>query len=83
MLKGYMAITLHWIHEWKMQSILITFKYFPAPHTSNAICELMMDVLEQWNISGKMLAITSDNGSNVIKGLKLLGKKINEQHGND
>ena len=30
-----------------------------------------------------MLAITSDNGSNVIKGLKLLGKKINEQHGND
>ena len=66
-----------------MQSILITFKYFPAPHTSNAICELMMDVLEQWNISGKMLAITSDNGSNVIKGLKLLGKKINEQHGND
>ena len=40
----------------------------------------MMDMLDQWNIQGNMLAITSENGSNVIKGLKLLGKKINEQY---
>ena len=80
-LKGYMAITLHWIHGWKMQSLLITFKHFPAPHTSDAICELMMDVLDQWKLSDKLIAITSDNGANVIKGLKLLKARINDKYG--
>jgi hypothetical protein len=34
-----MSITLHWIHEWKMQSVLIALKYFPARHTSTATFE--------------------------------------------
>jgi hypothetical protein len=41
-----------------------------------------MDMLDQWNISGSILAITSENGSNVLIGLKTL-EKINEQYKND
>ena len=81
-LKGYMGITLHWIDDyWELKSLLLCFKFFPAPHTGDAVCDLMYDVFEDWNISKKILAITSDNGSNIIKGLKALGHKINTEHG--
>ena len=41
----------------------------------------MYNVFEDWNISKKILAITSNNGSNVIKGLKALGCKNNTEYG--
>lgn len=62
-----MAVTAHWIDEdWKLRKILLDFPRFPSPHTSSATFELFWGVIEEWEISSKIHAITIDNVSDFI-----------------
>ena len=39
----------------------------PSPHTGEKICEVVDEVLEEWNISpSRVLATLTDNGSNML-----------------
>ena len=69
----------------------ITFLYLcelPHPHTASVVSEVLQRTLAQWaKPSEKVLLIASDNGSNMIKAVKLMQKRElaevkekNEQH---
>nr|KYP56873.1 Putative AC transposase [Cajanus cajan] len=62
--KGYMAITTHYIYgNWTLQSIILRFIYVPAPHTSDRLCNVLIDCLLDWNVDTKLSIITLDNCS--------------------
>lgn len=43
---GYMAVTAHYIDDvWSLQSKILRFVYVPCPHTSEAICEVLVACL--------------------------------------
>lgn len=41
--------------------------YLPESHTGVAICNAIMATLDQWSVCEKVIAVTTDNGSNMIK----------------
>ena len=45
---------------------------FPHPHDAESISETIYQVISEWDYLGKVLAITVDNGPNIIKAAKLL-----------
>ncbi|KAH1228970.1 Zinc finger BED domain-containing protein RICESLEEPER 2 [Glycine max] len=57
-----MAITTHYVDGcWNLQSQILRFIYFPAPHTSDRLCNVLTDSLMDWNIDTKLSTITLDN----------------------
>ncbi|KAJ9561458.1 hypothetical protein OSB04_006618 [Centaurea solstitialis] len=74
-LKGYMALTGHYIDaNWKLQNQIISFLHVPSPHTSEAISQALIECFMDWNIENKMSTLTLDNCSTNDAAIdKLLG----------
>ena len=57
-----------------MRSHLVETKEFAAAHTGELITEALEEVLSEWNLSHeKLVAATTDNGSNLVGAMDLLG----------
>ncbi|KAH1264825.1 Zinc finger BED domain-containing protein RICESLEEPER 2 [Glycine max] len=83
--KGYMAVTAHYIDSsWTLQSRILRFIYVPSPHTSERLCNALVECLLDWNIDTKLSTITLDNCSTIdcmiekIKNKLQLGTLIKE-----
>ncbi|XP_073221462.1 zinc finger BED domain-containing protein RICESLEEPER 2-like [Cicer arietinum] len=62
--RGYIDVTAHYIDEnWDLQSQILRFIYVPAPHTSERLCNALVECLMDWNIDTKLFTITLDNCS--------------------
>jgi hypothetical protein len=44
----------------------LAIQYLPYPHTANNIVELLNQIIHDWKLDGKILTITTDNGSNMV-----------------
>lgn len=75
---GYIVITIHWIDDtWTMQNSLLEFIHFPSPHNSVTTYELILNVLEKYNLINKIKSITTDNGPEMPGAIEYLRSKIN------
>ena len=46
---------------------------FPTPHTAKNVYQLVTDILQEWEIpNGKISAIVTDNGSNMVAAFKYI-----------
>nr|XP_023693148.1 zinc finger BED domain-containing protein 1-like isoform X2 [Paramormyrops kingsleyae] len=67
-----MSLTIHFIEDWEMKTACLQTSYFPQDHTGEHIAEALHDALLNWKLDEKgLVAITTDNGSNVIKAVEL------------
>ncbi|CAL1406041.1 unnamed protein product [Linum trigynum] len=58
--KGFMAITAHYVNNnWSLESRIIRFIYVPSPHTSEVLCDVLLQCLLDWNLDYKLSAITA------------------------
>jgi hypothetical protein len=65
---SFLAITAHWISEsWVPQDITLGFEHLKGSHTGDALMKAFITVIERFNLQQKVMSITSDNGSNVLK----------------
>lgn len=65
---SFLAVTAHWINDiWVQQDIIIGFEHLKGSHTSEALLEVFLKVIERFTLQQKVMSITSDNGSNMIK----------------
>jgi hypothetical protein len=68
-----MSITAHFIDEnFKIQNVLIDFSLIPYPHGGQQIMEKLREIITEFKIEKKLIALTSDNASNNIKAFKIL-----------
>lgn len=79
--KGYMVVTVHWVEDgWKMRSAIFDFRRFPTPHTGEATCNFLEQVVSTWKLGSAIQAITSDNATDMVSGARKLWTVLRTQH---
>lgn len=74
--EGYMAVTVHFIHEFKMHSRVISTKKIEECHTAETLKRLLLEVAEEWKIKEKVVAVVTDNASNIKKAVNDAAKEL-------
>ncbi|KAK4328281.1 hypothetical protein Pmani_001306 [Petrolisthes manimaculis] len=74
--EAYMSLTCHYISkDWKFRSHILSTSHLPGEHTAHAIAEKLTTEAEEWGISEKIQAIVTDNGANMVAGVRVAGFK--------
>ena len=61
----FIAITGYFLDsDWNYYKILLGFKPVYGQHTGSYLSEILQEVLQQYNIIDRVLAVTTDNASN-------------------
>jgi len=55
--------------DFKIYDILFELKYLPYPHTAKHIQNSLQIVINNWNLQEKIIAVITDNGSNMVKAM--------------
>jgi hypothetical protein len=71
--EAFLGLTIHYIDpEWKLHNFLLDIIPFKISHSGINIAHEIMKVLDEFNISNKIVALTTDNESAMI----VCGKEI-------
>ena len=67
-----MGVTCSFVNkEFKLCEATLAIEYLKYPHTSKNIVNCLNQIIENWDLNGKIFTITTDNGSNMVKAGKL------------
>jgi hypothetical protein len=78
-MKSYISLTRHFIDDkFRLQSCTLDLAPFDCNHTGINIAKTIYDVLKNWELREKFLAITTDNASNNETMVSHLEKLFNE-----
>jgi hypothetical protein len=70
----YLGVTAHWItSDFEPYEVLLSMKELPYPHGAAEIQEHLIDLFYEWGIESKIVAVVTDNGSNVKKACNKIG----------
>ncbi|CAG5000632.1 unnamed protein product [Parnassius apollo] len=69
----FLTVTIHFFNQNILKSYVLTTCDVPTSHTGENLAEIMTDLLTEWKILGKISAIVTDNGTNMVKMCNLLG----------
>jgi hypothetical protein len=59
---GYLCVTCHWItSDWKMNKRIIKFLMMESPHNAQAMFNVVLKGIQEWNIEDKLFSITLEN----------------------
>ena len=65
----FLGLIFHYIKtDWTIESMLLEFTVFNERHTGDNISLFIENVIIEWNLQNKIIAIISDNAANMIKG---------------
>ena len=68
---SFLSFTYHWINsDFESRQAVLNIKHFLGSHDSENINELLLNVLDAWNLKEKIYLFVQDNGSNMVKGIK-------------
>ena len=68
-----MGVTCLFVNkEFKLCEATLAIEYLKYPHTSKNIVNCLNQIIENWDLNGKIFTITTDNRSNMVKAGKLL-----------
>ena len=72
--EGFMTVTCHYVtNDWKLTSAVLETVSFSASHTAENIAKELGRVADEWSIKAKISCIVTDNASNRIAAVRLLG----------
>ena len=72
---GYLGVTVTWLSsDFKFREALLSCDHLPYPHTGEVICEELFRLICKWRLETSVFTIVTDNGANMVKGIKLLNK---------
>ena len=70
---GYIGVICFFIDkDFTICEAILSIKYVPYPHTGDNICEVLRGILSNWNLTSKVLTMTTDNGSNMVRAGRLM-----------
>ncbi len=79
--KAFIAITAYYISEdWKYKEVLLAFELLTGSHTRQNLAMVVKRVLDQFNLTDRLLAITTDNASNKSTMRKTLQLVLSSRH---
>jgi len=79
---SFLGVTAHWLDQgWSMQEVTLSFERLIGPHDAAELLRAFVDVVERFGLQRKIMAITTDNGSNVLSMMKKLETYTKEHSG--
>jgi hypothetical protein len=60
--------------DFKFQEVLLSCEHLAYPHTGEVISEELLRIIRQWHLEAKVFTVATDNGSNMVKGIRLLNE---------
>ena len=78
----FLGITGHYIEKssWQFRSVLLGFERLRGSHTADALSRVTFSVLQRFQLTHHIRAITTDNASTNTKMMRLLEKTLPEFH---
>ena len=71
---GYIGVTANWVDkDFVIREAILSCEPLPSPHTAENIRDALFSVFEHWKIRPKIFATTTDNSSNILKAIRLMG----------
>jgi hypothetical protein len=81
--QGYLGVTAHWIDDsWRMKKILLDFIPLNENHTGVYLANKILDTLEEFSLGKKVLAMTTDNGANMVNLAEHLNSYLIQKYDN-
>jgi hypothetical protein len=72
---GYLGVTATWLSsDFKFREVLLSCEHLPYPHTGEVISEELFRIICEWRLEATAFTIATDNGANMVKGIRLLNK---------
>ncbi|CAG9788197.1 unnamed protein product [Diatraea saccharalis] len=65
--KSFISLTAHYIYEYKLKSVVISTSEIQIQHTAENIALAIQEVMDQWQISSKVVTIVTDNAAAMKK----------------
>ncbi len=76
--QAYLGVTVHYIDdEWNMQHYLLDLIHFEHHHTGTRTKEKLLQLIDEMNLNGKVLSLTTDNDATMV----LCGKHMTNEFG--
>ena len=73
--KRFLGITCSYVDpNFILKEVIFAIEYIQYPHTAKHIAECFENILKQWKIRYIKTTITTDNGANMKKSVKLLNE---------
>ena len=72
-MRSYLGITCHYIENMQMKSGMLACKRFRGRHTAENIHEEYENVVEAFELQGRVSAVITDNAANMVKAFALPG----------
>jgi hypothetical protein len=70
---GYLGVTVTWLSsDLKFREALLSCDHLPYPHTGEVISEELFRLISRWRLETSVFTVATDNGANMVKGIKLL-----------
>ena len=72
--QGYITLTAHFLtHSWELKNVVLETFNLTCEHTAENIASILKRIVREWRIEDKVVAIVTDNASNITAAVKLTG----------
>ncbi|XP_026484617.2 E3 SUMO-protein ligase ZBED1-like [Vanessa tameamea] len=72
-MESYITITVHFFYRDDLKSCVLTTTLLTESHTADHLKDVVHQIFTEWEIRDKVICITTDNGANIVKMVRLLG----------
>ena len=69
----FLTITVHFIYCWELKSLVLATIKFNVEHDADHIAAELKRITNYWGITHKVVAIVTDNASNMIAAVRITG----------
>jgi Protein of unknown function (DUF 659) len=74
---GYIGVMATWLtSDFTFHEVLLTCSHLEYPHTGKAISDELYQIIDQWRLKNTIFTIFTDNGSNMVKAVSVLGRSL-------
>src|SRR6266498_4010107 len=78
--ESFLGLTIHYVNsDWKLYNFLLNIIPFTISHSEINIANEIMHVLNEFNISNKVIALTTDNESAMLVCGREIGLALNSK----
>lgn len=79
---SYITVSVYFVDEtWTPQTYVLATQEMEERHTAQHLASKLQSIIEEWDLTGKVTAIVTDNASNILAALRLLNDIVTETEG--